>query len=257
MVTWLGENLCDAGFFINLKEQKDREKRTILELSKSGIEGVGRFDACVIRDPNYLKYGCTQSHIEISKLQIKNNWDYVLYLEDDIILDLFYDDQTDNTKIDLLNVSKNIISELKTFKPDVLWLGTRPEKSTQKITNTLLKPSTTLMSHAYLGSLKFAHFMIKNLKYNDPNHFSGGYPIDFFISQINVKDDWRLTYYKNGETMLNNDLLVCMSTPMIFNQGQSYSNLIDRDVSYEMWVRGSYSAYANSSELNIKKLLHE
>lgn len=258
MVTWLGNKICDAGFYINLSDSKNRKERTIKELEKSGFLGVNRFNACKIDDEVYSKYGCTQSHIEIAKLQIKYKWEYVLYLEDDIIYDLFYDHNTDNTKIDIQELSKQIIIDLNTHKPDVLFLGVRPEYHIEKkITNCLLKPNKILMTHAYIGSLKYAEFLVNNLKYYDTNHFSGGYPIDFFISQINVKDDWRLKHFENGEIILNNNLSILMTTPQIFNQGKSFSNLLNCDVDYEEWVRDSYSTYANTLNTKIKKYIHE
>lgn len=257
MVLWYGNKLCDAGFVINLSNREERMKRTISELEKSKIEGVQRFDACVINEPEFVKYGCTQSHIEIAKKQIENNWEYVLYLEDDIISDFFYDYSTDNSKIDRHKVSQEIISGLNEKKPDVLWLGVRPETYTEKVTDCFVKPKTTLMSHAYLGSIRFAKFLVEYLKYDERNHFSHKWPIDFFISQINVKDNWTLASYKDGDILKNNNLEVLMTTPMIFNQGHSFSDLLDRNVNYVEWVQGCYSEYVNTNKLEIKKFLNE
>ena len=257
MIQWFGNKLCDAGFVINLNHREERLRRTFSELESSNIEGVERFEACMISEPFYSKYGCTQSHIEIAKLQIENNWEYVLYLEDDIISDFFYDYGTDNTKIDKRKVSEEIISNLNQMKPDVLWLGVRPESYTEKVSDCFVKPSITLMSHAYLGSLKYANFLIENLKYSESNHFSYRWPIDFFISQINVKNNWTLDKMENTNFFKNNDLKIFMTTPMIFNQGHSYSDLLDRDVNYKEWVEGCYSEYVNTNKMNINKFLNE
>lgn len=257
MITWYGKKLCDSGFVINLSERKDRWERTMSELSLNGFDGLERFEAIKKEEGKYFKYGCTQSHIEIAKLQIQNGWEYVLYLEDDIIVDFFYDYSVDNSRIDKEKVCDLIISELYEKKPDVLWLGVRPEENTEKISNIFVRPKSTLMSHSYIGSLKYAHFLVDNLRYEVQNHFSGGYPIDFFISQINLKNDWRIDVYDTEGVMKNNNLVIYMTSPMIFNQGQSHSDLLDKHVYYETWVRGCYNAYVNTTNLNIKPILYE
>jgi GR25 family glycosyltransferase involved in LPS biosynthesis len=252
MIKWYGERLCDAGFLINLKERTDRFNIAEKELIDSGIEGVERFDAVVITEPDFIKYGCTQSHIEIAKKQIENNWEYVLYLEDDIKTEYYYSETIPSISVDRKKVSTSIINDLYEYKPDILWLGVRPEKDTEYITNNLVKTNKTLMSHAYLGSLKYAKFLVENLQYTDNQHFSSRLPIDYFISQLTEKDCWQINSYKNGENILKNDLKVYMSIPLIFNQGASFSNIIDRDVDYTVWVRGCIDAYVNLNKLNIK-----
>lgn len=252
MIKWYGERLCDAGFLINLKERTDRFNIAEKELIDSGIEGVERFDAVVITEPDFTKYGCTQSHIEIAKKQIENNWEYVLYLEDDIKTEYYYSERIPLTSVDRKKVSTSIINDLYEYKPDVLWLGVRPENDTEYVTNNLVKTNKTLMSHAYLGSLKYAKFLVENLQYTDNQHFSSRLPIDYFISQLTEKDCWQINSYKNGENILKNDLKVYMSIPLIFNQGASFSNIIDRDVDYTIWVRGCIDAYVNLNKLNIK-----
>jgi GR25 family glycosyltransferase involved in LPS biosynthesis len=192
MVLWFGKKLCDRGFLINLKHREDRLERSIRELAKSRLEGIERFDALVIEEKNFIKYSCTKSHIEIAKIQIKNGWNYVMYLEDDIISDFFYDYMTDNSKINIEKVSEAIIENLYEKKPDILWLGVRPENYTKKISDCFLEPDSTLMSHAYIGSLRYAKFLVENLEYWNMESVAGGWPIDFFISQITKKNDWRI-----------------------------------------------------------------
>jgi len=250
MIKWYGEKLCDAGYIINLKKRNDRYVRARKNLRMAKISGVKRFDAVFIDDPVYNNRGCTQSHIEIAKKQIKNNWEYVLYLEDDIVLDYFYDLSIDESQIDKNLVAKNIIRDLNEYKPDVLWLGVRPESDTEKISNNLVSAKKTLMSHAYIGSLKYAKFLVENLRYMDGGHFSGSWPIDFFICQIKAQDCWRVEAFKD-ENFINNDLKIYISTPMIFNQGESYSDISYSDTKYEVWVRGCYQQFVNIDKLNI------
>jgi GR25 family glycosyltransferase involved in LPS biosynthesis len=257
MVTWNNQYICEAGFVINLNSRIDRYERSKESLISCNFLGVERFDAVVINDPNFTKYGCTQSHIEIAKLQVENNWKYVLYLEDDIVPDIFYSYEIDNNKINKSKVFDNIIKDFFLFNPDVLWLGVRPEGETKFISNTLVEPTKTLMSHAYIGSIKYAEFLLDNLKYKDMSHFSGGWPIDFFISQITTKDDWRLSAYDTKNIFKQNDLKIMVTTPMIFNQGESHSNLTDNFVDYKTWVQGSYNYWINPNKLNINPILNE
>lgn len=257
MVEWFGNKLCDKGFLINLKERDDRYNRAVDNLQIAGISGVERFEGVRITNPMFLKYGCTQSHIEIAKKQIKNKWEYVLYLEDDIVTDFFYSLNFSNDKINKEEVAIQIINEINEKKPDILWLGVRPEDYTEYVSNCLVKPTKTLMSHAYVGSLKFAKFLVDNLKYDDSKHFSNLWPIDFFMSQINTKDCYLIDLRDSENIMKKNDLKVYMTTPMIFTQGTSYSDLTDNLVSYEVWIRGCYNEYVNINKLNIKPIMYE
>lgn len=261
MITWFDNKLCDAGFIINLSNRKERLESAQKELELAGIKGVERFEAIKL-SPNdgpeidfpYHKYGCTQSHIEIAKKQIKNNWDYVLYLEDDISFDPFYGSNIQNNKIDSNKVVFDLISDFKLLKPDVLWLGVRLNNFAKKITNNLLEPKETLMSHAYIGSLKYANFLVDNLKWDDPNYFSSKWAIDFFISQLIVKSDWQIPVKCGGENIINNDLKIVVSIPLFFTQKGFYSDLTEKYEDYAQWVKHNYNYYA-SLQIDMKPCL--
>jgi len=254
MITWYDKKIADAGFVINILHSTDRLKSSFKALNDACIKGVERFDAIVIPDNNG---GCTQSHIEIAKLQIKNNWDYVLYLEDDIMMDLFYH-PSQKGSINLKKVVSEVTKDLRKFEPDILWLGTRPEKAVEKITDTLFKPTQTVMSHAYLGSLKYANFLVENLTWTDNNSAAGGWPIDFFISELNNKQDWRLFHepFSGRERILNNDLKVYMMLPNIFIQGPSISEIENRYVDHRNHIKSCFKENIKLKELNIKKFLY-
>lgn len=255
MIKWFGHVVCDRGFLINLKHREDRFNSSQIELIKANIEGVERFDAVKI-EGLYHKYGCSQSHLDIAKKQVENQWSYVLYLEDDIKCDFFYNDFLKDKKIDIEQIVNHLVIDLKEIKPDVLWLGVRPEDYCEKITNIFVKPKKTLMSHAYIGSLNYANFLLEHYRYYDSNHFTHNWPIDFFISQINTKDDWKLNLHNNSSFILNN-LKIVVTLPLIFNQKASNSDLLDRFVDYEIWVRGCYNEYANCDKLNMKPYIYE
>ncbi len=257
MIKWYGEKIADAGFVINLQSRNDRLKSVWNTLKSTNITGVERFDAIKKRD------GCTFSHIEIAKLQIKNNWDYVLYLEDDIKLDVFYEPQypdqekCSSKEVDIKKVVKHIKKDFLKHKPDVLWLGTRPEGPVKQISNMFLRPEKTVMSHAYIGSLKYAKFIVDNLKYEENTHCTYLWPIDLFISELNNKKTWRLFSkdYTHSDPILNNDLKVYMTIPNIFIQGPSYSDLDHKFVDHEIWIKGCFEGSIDYKNLKIKKYL--
>jgi len=253
MITWYNNQLADAGFVINLQERSDRLEKAISQLEIVNIKGVQQFNAVKIPESNS---GCTQSHIEIAKIQIKNNWDYVLYLEDDIEADVFYDISADN--VDIETVAKNITKDLRKYKPDVLWLGVRPEGAVQKISNMFVKPTKTVMSHAYIGSLKYAKFLVNNLTWRDRGSAMSDWPIDFFISELNNKQDWKLhcDQLSGSGNILNNDLKIYMTLPNIFVQGPSYSDIAKQFTDYRPWIKGCFKQYINLDKLAIKKFLN-
>tara|TARA_S200002703_G_scaffold9244_1_gene9124 strand:- start:6563 stop:7330 length:768 start_codon:yes stop_codon:yes gene_type:complete len=254
MINWLGHNIADAGFLINLHNREDRLKRSYNELDKLKITGVERFEAVIVNEEPYINMGCTISHIEIAKKQIENNWNYVLYLEDDIIEDVFYPDFLEQ-KIDLQSVVKEMVEEIKEHKPDVLWLGVRPEGPVKAFSKTMVTPTKTTMSHAYLGSLDYAKFLVKTHLYDKEGYFSYKWPIDFFISEITRQKDWTIAEMDGGENILNNNIKVKILLPNIFNQGASYSDISQTAAAYEELVRGCYAKYVDLAKLNIEKKL--
>ena len=252
MITWFNEKIADAGFIINLDHREDRLQSAYKALEETDISGVERFNAVVVPNSNG---GCTQSHIEIAKLQIKNNWDYVLYLEDDIITDIFYDVNDNSDSINLNKVVSNVVKDIRTYKPDVLWLGVRPEGRVKKISNMFVEPEKTVMSHAYLGSLKYAKFLVDNLLWKKDQHVTYTWPIDFFISELNHKHDWKLhdESFIGVKSILENDLSVYMMLPNIFVQGPSYSDISNRDEDHTLWIKGCFDKNIDIEELNIKR----
>lgn len=258
MIYWDGNFLCDRGFFINLKRRTDRFESCKKELEKAKITGVEKFEAVELPKGPFWDFGCTQSHINIAKLQIENNWPYVLYLEDDIVLDVIYnlDIRNSGKQIDYSKAVKTLISDMNEYKPDVLWLGTRLEAPVKsKISNTLVIPGRTLMSHAYIGSLKYANFLVENLNYEDGKYFSCRYAIDWFITQINEKNCGNIIngadFFKGIDNIKNNDLKIMVSVPQFFVQGAGLSDISGNDVDYRKWCWDAYSAYIRIEELGI------
>ena len=258
MIKWAGNFLCEKGFFINLKRRVDRFEKCNEELKKAKIEGVERYDA--VDQEEWHNFGCTQSHINIAKLQIENNWNYVLYLEDDIVLDVIYNYNisANGKKLNYNEIVKCLIEDMYVYKPDVLLLGIRLEQPVErKISNTLIVPNRFLMSHAYIGSLKYANFLVNNLKYKETNHFSSSYPIDWFLTQLKEKNCGQILdtkNYLNTEKIKNNDLLITVSAPHFFTQGKGLSDISGRVIDYQKWCSEAYSIYSRIEEFGISPL---
>ena len=102
-----------------------------------------------------------------------------------------------------------------------------------------LRPVKTVMSHAYLGSLKYAKFLVNNLNIEGEGDITKNWPIDFFISELNNKKDHKLydPGYKNQEVILNNDLKIYMTLPNIFIQGPSYSDMDNIFADHKLWIK--------------------
>lgn len=73
----------DKVVYINLKRRSDRNYRVKKQLQQLGIEQekIVRFDAIDVQ-PGYI--GCTQSHIAVLEMAMREQWRNVLILEDDI-----------------------------------------------------------------------------------------------------------------------------------------------------------------------------
>lgn len=246
MITWHGYDLCEKGFIINLASRPDRRESASKECDIAKIENIDFFNATVVTEEHYGPYGCTQSHLDLYKYQVDNNIQYMLILEDDIETIYSYttsdnlcisDEQKQNKYV------KNLISSFLTIKPDILWLGTRIENTVDYYDNYISYSNNTLTSHAYICSYNFAKFALNNLRYKDSNHFSFGWPIDHFLSQVKVKSCGQLLNNPNNQEFLKNNLITTVSNCLIFNQKASYSDIINRDADYTEWILGCHEEY--------------
>ena len=216
MITWHGYDLCEKGFIINLSTRSDRKESASKQCDIAEIRGVDFFDAAIIKEEPYTKYGCTQSHLNLYKYQVDNNIEYMLILEDDIETIYGYN-ASDGYCITDINKQKkyvkNLISSLHTIKPDLLWLGTRIESNVDYYDDYISYSNKTLTSHAHICSYNLAKFALDNLHYKDSNQF------------------------------LKNNLVTTVSNCLIFNQKSDYSDILNRDVDYRMWILGCHEEY--------------
>jgi len=68
-------------FYINLEHRTDRNEHVINQLTTLGLPTFERFNAIKME---HGAVGCSMSHLNILQNALKNNWDHILILEDDI-----------------------------------------------------------------------------------------------------------------------------------------------------------------------------
>ena len=74
------EDICNA-FYINLDHRTDRKEHITNQLATLGLTTCDRFNAIKMANG---AVGCSMSHLRILDDAIKNNWDHILIMEDDI-----------------------------------------------------------------------------------------------------------------------------------------------------------------------------
>ena len=68
-------------FYINLDHRTDRKEHVINQLTTLGLPTFERFNAIKMENG---AIGCSMSHLKILQEAVKNNWDHLLIVEDDI-----------------------------------------------------------------------------------------------------------------------------------------------------------------------------
>lgn len=68
-------------FYINLEHRTDRKEHVTNQLTTLGLPTFERFNAIKMEDG---AIGCSMSHLKILQEAVKNNWDHILIVEDDI-----------------------------------------------------------------------------------------------------------------------------------------------------------------------------
>jgi len=228
MVTWNGVKIADKGFLINLEERKDRLEESLLEFDKNNIVGVERFDAIKITedsDNGWIIRGCTHSHMAILKLQVENKWEKVVIFEDDFFLD-FDISINGNTLDDMIN---NI--NIQNF--DCLFLGAVLLNESECINKFLLKPNKFVQTTSYISSLKFSEFVTKHFDYLNKQSVVYSEQIDSYYSVLSSRNHWKIELDLKGvKEILNHDLNIYFTYPVIFNQRVSFSNIENKITGY-------------------------
>lgn len=236
MVTWKGVKIADAGFLINLKHRTDRLDLSLTELEKNEILGVERFNAIKIEEDSDLGWkirGCTHSHMEVLKKQVENEWQKVIIFEDDFVLDVCHPE--------INEVSLEIIESISNVNFDLLFLGATLEEKAEYVNSFLVKPNEFVQTTVYISSIKLAEYVVKNFNYLDKESVVYGEQIDSYYSVLSTKKHWRMNAnLKDKKEILEHNLLIYFSYPILFNQRISYSDIENKITDY-----GHYNKFRN------------
>ena len=189
MVTWNGIKIADKGFLINLEKRKDRLDESLKEFEKNNIVGVERFDAIRLEDePNFLFLSCAQSHLEILKIQVKENINKVIIFEDDFFFDICYDPKKEKPN----NVVDTCIKTINESEFDLLYLGVCLMSKSEEINSNLIKPDKTIQTTCYISSLEFAKYVTETFDFRNKNSLVYGEQIDTFYNVLSSKAHWKM-----------------------------------------------------------------
>jgi len=161
--------------YINLPHRIDRKLEIEAELSKYfSPEKIERFDAIFNPRGNI---GCTQSHIAVLELAIRNNWSNYLVVEDDAIFSNF-------------DVGYPILNSLVTNDFDVIQLGSTYTKYDKQTYKTSKAWTTT----AYIVQKKYYNVLLNNFKeglhYLMQTNIGQRFAIDVYMGILQQKDNW-------------------------------------------------------------------
>ncbi len=165
----------DKVIYINLEHRTDRKEQIELELQKYfSSEKIQRFNAIKHQRGNI---GCTQSHIAVLEMAIKENWNNVLIVEDDAIWSNF-------------NKGYDILQSLIKNNYDVIQLGstyTQYDKNTYKTT----KAWTTT---AYIVQQNYYSTLLENFKeglnFLTQTGIGPRFAIDVYMGILQKRDNW-------------------------------------------------------------------
>lgn len=180
----------DKIVYINLDSRKDR-----LITIKKFIE-LGKFPSCkVVRFPAILQkpgtVGCTKSHIAILRMAIKNRWNNVLILEDDV------------EWVKSVDSCYGKIKDLILQQNDVVLLGGGYDTivDDNRVLFSYCTSSYIVKSHYYETLLKVYENGLKGLTGNDDMSVTPGteerikndnvYEIDTYWSRLQRTHNWR------------------------------------------------------------------
>jgi GR25 family glycosyltransferase involved in LPS biosynthesis len=180
------QNLIDI-YLINLENREDRLKNTLKEFNKINIQKYNYFNAivpnineiknCKIFNPlklwkkNNIDYlisslGCKMSHLEILKLGLKSDYEYIMILEDDVVFE--------NNSICYLNLA---LQSLQNINWDILYLSINLKNydDAEKVDNNLLKIKKGLTTTGQLfqkSKLKYIIELIEKSETEIDNTYS-------------------------------------------------------------------------------------
>ncbi len=189
-------------FYINLEKRDDRNKNTIRQLKKIGIDKPNRFKA-VENDMGII--GCGLSHIAVIKKAKELGWDHIVVFEDDI----------DIIEPRLLKIK---INKLMNKEWDVLMLGGNNFRPFTVIDNDCIKVNKCFTTTAYIIKSHYYDTWIDNLKEGVKKLMETHdrqYSLDLYNHSLQRKDNWLLL------------------TPICIIQKKMYSDIENKKVDYQ------------------------
>lgn len=192
--------------FINLEHRKDRLLSVTTQLQQMGLKGE-RLNA--IKNKNGA-IGCSLSHIKCLQIALKNEWEYVCIIEDDIVF-------TDKTTF--LNSLNNFYNNFKEVW-DVVILGGNNCPPFKYINDNLIKVNNCQTTTGYIVNKKYYSTLINNFKNSVSN----------LMKEQNNKQEYALDIYWKRLQQMDNWYLL---TPLTIHQLDDYSDIENRVTTYK------------------------
>jgi len=191
-------DFVDKIIYINLEEAVERRKNMEEMLAIVPQDKIIRFNA--IKHENGA-IGCSKSHIECLRLAIKNNWNNVLIIEDDLIWNNY-------------EISLKVFENLSKKDYDVILLGgtlAQFDKNTYKLYSAQTTTAYFVSKHYYEKLLSnFIEGVVGLIKTNSPGH----YGVDMYWKRLQEIDNWYIV------------------NPALIIQKPSYSYILKENVNY-------------------------
>jgi GR25 family glycosyltransferase involved in LPS biosynthesis len=237
MLKYKDIKLADAGFVINLLERSDRKNDFIKKMEELKITGYEFVEGVKFEEPEWIRYGCTQSFINIFKNAIENDYQSII---------IFEDDATQTEQITKEQIDKIFqLWEEQTENYDLIALGTRPLWDSKVIKDSEYYGSITncLCAHAFFYKKKFIDYIYDNLScFKDEKCKHYRVVIDEFISDC--------CSHENICKIPNKLFKVGITIPMMFSQKPSYSDNERTFVNFQGWIQDSfYNALSNGNKI--------
>ena len=232
MIKFKNIKIADIGFYINLDIRKDRRLKIENQLNEFNFYGVERFSAFNEYESN--TFNCKRSHLLLMKELLNSDFETLLILEDDCkFLDVL---KTDGEKI---------FNNINDTDWDLFWLGCRNRCEPIIYKNNCYQVSSTSHAQSYLIKRNMCEFIVNNFYYD--NFFAQPITPDELSTLSQYGFDVTINPEKYNFYNLEQPLNVlstrfkhlCYKEPLT-TQYPSYSDLWDKNVNYEEYIKTGY-----------------
>lgn len=194
-------DFVDKIIYINLEEAVERRKNIEEMLAIVPQDKIIRFNA-IKHEKGAI--GCSKSHIECLRLAIKNNWNNILIIEDDVTWNNY-------------ETSLQVLENLSKKDYDVILLGgcfAHFDKNTYKLYSAQTTTAYFVSKHYYEKLLSnFIEGVVGLIKTNDYPK----YALDQYWKQLQATDNWYIV------------------NPALIIQKPDYSYIEKKNVDYTEW----------------------